>query len=265
VITLDDVSLQIGGDPLLEGASCALHEGWKIGVIGPNGCGKSSLFRLLRGELTPERGRVDLPGGMRIAHMEQETPGRSATAREHVVGGHAELIRLENELEKAETAGDGERLGQLHGQIDAEDGYTARTRAEQLLAGLGFSVEACGRPVAEFSGGWRMRIDLARTLMAPSDLLLLDEPTNHLDMDMRAWLEGYLVRYPRAALLVSHDRAFLDGACGRTAEIARGSCARTTAHPPSTAHTAPSSAPSKSEPARTRKRKPPASRPPRCR
>jgi len=216
VITLDDVSLQIGGDPLLESASCALHEGWKIGIIGPNGCGKSSLFRLLRGELTPERGRVDLPGGMRIAHMEQETPGRSATAREHVVGGHAELIRLENELEKAESAGDGERLGQLHGRIDAEDGYTARTRAEQLLAGLGFSAEACGRPVAEFSGGWRVRIDLARTLMAPSDLLLLDEPTNHLDLEAVMWLEQWLRRYSGTLMIVSHDRDFLDSVVDHT-------------------------------------------------
>jgi ATP-binding cassette subfamily F protein 3 len=216
VITLDDVSLQIGGDPLLEGASCALHEGWKIGIIGPNGCGKSSLFKLLRGQLSPERGRVDLPGGMRIAHMEQETPGRSATAREHVVGGHAELVRLENELEKAEAAGDGERLAQLHGSIDAEDGYTARTRAEQLLAGLGFSAEACGRPVAEFSGGWRMRIDLARTLMAPSDLLLLDEPTNHLDLEAVMWLEQWLKRYAGTLMIISHDRDFLDSVVDHT-------------------------------------------------
>jgi ATP-binding cassette subfamily F protein 3 len=216
VITLDDVSLQIGGDPLLEGASCALHEGWKIGIIGPNGCGKSSLFRLLRGELTPERGRIDLPGGMRIAHMEQETPGRSATAREHVVGGHAELVRLEQELEKAEAAGDGEKLGQLHARIDAEDGYTARTRADQLLAGLGFSAEACGRPVAEFSGGWRMRIDLARTLMAPSDLLLLDEPTNHLDLEAVMWLEQWLKRYSGTLMIISHDRDFLDSVVDHT-------------------------------------------------
>ncbi len=216
LITLDDLSLQIGGDPLLEQASAALHEGWKIGIIGPNGCGKSSLFRLLRGELSPERGRVALPGGMRIAYMEQETPGYRESAREHVVGGHAAVVRLEARIARAEADGDGERLARLHGDLDAEDGYTARTRAEQLLAGLGFSANACDRPVADFSGGWRMRIDLARTLMCPSDLLLLDEPTNHLDLEAVMWLEQWLKRYTGTLMIISHDRDFLDSVVDHT-------------------------------------------------
>jgi ATP-binding cassette subfamily F protein 3 len=210
MLTLADASLQIGGEPLLERASLALHEGWKIGVIGPNGCGKSSLFRLLRGEVTPDRGRVELPSGLRIAHMAQETPGSATPAREHVVAGHGELIRLERALAQAEADGDGERIGRLHAAYDAEDGYTARTRAEQLLAGLGFSSAACDRPVSAFSGGWRVRIDLARTLMCPSDLLLLDEPTNHLDLEAVVWLEQWLKRYPGTLMLISHDRDFID-------------------------------------------------------
>ena len=216
MITLDDVSLQIGGDPLLEHASATLHEGWKIGIIGPNGCGKSSLFRLLRGTLATESGRVDLPGGMRIAHMSQETPGYRESAREHVVGGHAAVVRLEQRIAQAEAEGDGERLAKLHGDLDAEDGYTARTRAEQLLAGLGFSASACDRPVSDFSGGWRMRIDLARTLMCPSDLLLLDEPTNHLDLEAVMWLEQWLKRYAGTLMIISHDRDFLDSVVDHT-------------------------------------------------
>jgi ATP-binding cassette subfamily F protein 3 len=214
VIELRNVSLQVGGDPLLEQASLRLHAGWHVGIIGANGCGKSSLFRLLLGQLSADAGEVSVPGDARIGHMAQENPGAATPAIEHVLGGHTELARVRSAMERAEHAGDDERLARLHGEMDALDGYTARSRAEQLLAGLGFSEATFDRPLAEFSGGWRIRLDLARTLMRPTDILLLDEPTNHLDLDAVLWLEQWLAQYPGTLLLISHDRDFLDAVVG---------------------------------------------------
>ncbi|MFP4137533.1 MAG: ATP-binding cassette domain-containing protein [Halomonas sp.] len=213
MIALRQVSLQRGTQALLEGADLTLHAGHKAGIVGPNGAGKSSLFRLLLGELVPDRGEVEMSGGQRIAHMAQEVETLDRSLLDHVLDGHAELRRAEAALAAAREAGDDHREAELHGVIEALDGYSAPARAAQLLVGLGFAQADLARPLSAFSGGWRMRVNLARTLFMPSDLLLLDEPTNHLDLDALLWLEQWLTRYPGTLLLISHDRDFLDAVC----------------------------------------------------
>ena len=213
MIALRQVSLQRGTQALLEGADLTLHAGHKAGIVGANGAGKSSLFKLLLGELTPDRGEVEMSGGQRIAHMAQEVEALSRSLLDHVLDGHTELRQAEAALAEAREAGDVHREAELHGVIEALDGYSAPARAAQLLVGLGFAQQDLERPLASFSGGWRMRVNLARTLFMPSDLLLLDEPTNHLDLDALLWLEQWLTRYPGTLLLISHDRDFLDAVC----------------------------------------------------
>src|SRR5229473_4153078 len=211
MIRLSRVTLRRGTKTLLEGADVALNPGDKIGLIGANGSGKSSLFALLRGELHADKGEVDYPARWRVAYVAQETPALERTALEYAIDGDTTLRRLERELVAAEAADDGHLLGELHAAMGDADAYTARSRAEQLLHGLGFSHQQMGEPVASFSGGWRMRLNLAQALMCPSDLLLLDEPTNHLDLDAIIWLEDWLKRYSGTLIVVSHDRDFLDG------------------------------------------------------
>jgi ATP-binding cassette subfamily F protein 3 len=215
MIRLSQVTLRRGAKTLLEGAEVALNPGDKIGLIGANGSGKSSLFALLRGELHADKGEVDYPARWRVAHVAQETPALERPALEYAIDGDTTLRRLEAELAAAEAAEDtelsGHRIGELHAAMGDADAYTVRSRAERLLHGLGFSHEQMGEPVASFSGGWRMRLNLAQALMCPSDLLLLDEPTNHLDLDAILWLEDWLKRYTGTLLIVSHDRDFLDG------------------------------------------------------
>lgn len=200
-----------GAKPLLQGVDLTIHAGERVGLIGANGSGKSSLFALLRGELHADAGDVGLPAAWRIAHVAQETPALDTPALEHVIDGDVELRRLECALAEAEAAHDGHRIGELHAALHDADAYTAPARAERLLVGLGFERGHLTRPVRGFSGGWRMRLNLARALMCPSDLLLLDEPTNHLDLDAILWLEDWLRRYAGTLLVVSHDRDFLDG------------------------------------------------------
>ncbi len=222
MLRLDRVTLRVGREALLEEATMQLYPGWRVGVIGRNGCGKSTLFRLLLGELAADSGQVVLPPGTRIAHMAQEAAGGQDSARDYVMAGDSELLALQHALAEAEAAGDGERLGRIHGELDAIDGYTAPARAEQLLAGLGFPADVIDQPVEHFSGGWRVRLDLARALMRRSDLLLLDEPTNHLDVDAVVWLEQWLQQYPGTLLLISHDRDFLDNVVGHILHFDRG-------------------------------------------
>ncbi len=211
MIRLSQVTLRRGAKTLLEGADVALNPGDKIGLIGANGSGKSSLFALLRGELHADKGEVDYPARWRVAYVAQETPALDRPALEYAIDGDTALRKLEARLAEAETANDGHLIGELHAAMGDADAYTVRSRAEQLLHGLGFTHEQMGEPVASFSGGWRMRLNLAQALMCPSDLLLLDEPTNHLDLDAILWVEEWLKRYAGTLLVVSHDRDFLDG------------------------------------------------------
>jgi ATP-binding cassette subfamily F protein 3 len=211
MIRLSQVTLRRGTKTLLEGADVALNPGDRIGLIGANGSGKSSLFALLRDELHADKGEVDFPRQWRVAHVAQETPALDRAALEYAIDGDTALRKLEAELAQAESANDGHRIGELHAQLGDAGAYTVRSRAEQLLHGLGFSRGQIEEPVASFSGGWRMRLNLAQALMCPSDLLLLDEPTNHLDLDAILWLEEWLSRYAGTLLVVSHDRDFLDG------------------------------------------------------
>src|SRR5258708_2821349 len=211
MIRLSQVTLRRGAKTLLEGADVALNPGDKIGLIGANGSGKSSLFALLRGELHADKGEVDYPARWRVAHVAQETPALERPALEYAIDGDTTLRGLERELADAEVTNDGHLIGELHAAMGDADAYTVRSRAEQLLHGLGFTHEQMGEPVASFSGGWRMRVNLAQALMCQSDLFLLDEPTNHLHLDAIIWLEDWLKRYAGTLLIVSHDRDFLDG------------------------------------------------------
>jgi ATP-binding cassette subfamily F protein 3 len=208
VLRLSDVTLRRGARVLLEGASMSVHPGQKVGLVGPNGSGKSSLLALVLGELHADTGDVSIPPRWIVAHVAQESEASDRAALDYVMDGDAELREVERGL--ADPHASGEALAHLHAKYDEIGGYAARARAQALLAGLGFGEEAQSRPVAEFSGGWRMRLNLAQALMCRSDLLLLDEPTNHLDLDAVLWLEDWLAAYPGALLLVTHDREFLD-------------------------------------------------------
>ncbi len=210
MIRLSGVSLRRGAKLLLEQTDLALNPGEHAGLIGANGSGKSSLFALLRDELHADKGEVDLPRHWRIAHVAQETPALERPAVEYVIDGDRQLRALEERLRQAEKANDGTLMGELHAALADADVYTARPRAEALLLGLGFAPENLDQAVSTFSGGWRMRLNLAQALMMPSELMLLDEPTNHLDLDAIIWLEEWLRRYPGTLIIISHDRDFLD-------------------------------------------------------
>jgi ATP-binding cassette subfamily F protein 3 len=209
-----NVSLMRGIKPLLENADLTLNPGDKIGLIGANGAGKSSLFAMLRNELHADQGEIDFPAKWRMAYVAQETPALDRPAIEYAIDGDVTLRRLQKELEELEAAphthDNGIEMGNVHGALMDADAYTVQSRAEQLLLGLGFTLDQMQQPVASFSGGWRMRLNLAQALMCPSDLLLLDEPTNHLDLDAIIWLEDWLKRYPGTLVIISHDRDFLD-------------------------------------------------------
>ncbi|WP_237885056.1 ATP-binding cassette domain-containing protein [Pseudomonas sp. PGPR40] len=219
MIRLQNLTLQRGPQRLLEDAELTLHAGHKAGLIGANGAGKSSLFALIRGELHPDSGDCFLPADWRIAHMRQEIETLERLAVDYVLDGDLRLREVQRDLAAAEAAHDGAAQARLHSELDSADGYTADARARKLLAGLGFTNEQMDRQVGDFSGGWRMRLNLAQALMCPSDLLLLDEPTNHLDLDAIIWLEEWLKSYPGTLLLISHDRDFLDAVVDHVAHV----------------------------------------------
>src|SRR5690554_6116139 len=210
MITLANARLMRAEHVLLEDANLTVNKSQKIGVIGRNGSGKSSLFACLTGLLPLDAGELHMPDGLRCAWMKQETAGSASSAIDHVIDGDSHYRAIEAQLAKAEAAQDGHAIARLHAELDKIDGYSIRVRAEQMLAGLGFAPDSFDNPVSSFSGGWRIRLNLAAALMAPSDLLLLDEPTNHLDLEATLWLEQWLGRYPGTLLLISHDRGFLD-------------------------------------------------------
>ncbi|NWN92797.1 ATP-binding cassette domain-containing protein [Marinobacter adhaerens] len=210
MLTITDLSLQRGGDWLLDAVNLTVQPGQRMAIVGANGAGKSSLFQLLLGQLSPEQGSVSLPGGCRIAHMAQEIKATEQSARDFVLDGDTDLRRLEQELAQAEARGDDNAIAHIHGELDVHEAWSAARRAESLLRGLGFQDGDADRPVSAFSGGWRIRLNLAQALMRPSDLLLLDEPTNHLDLDACLWLENWLRRYEGTLLFISHDRDFMD-------------------------------------------------------
>src|SRR6201991_2559145 len=222
MISFRRFALRRGSRLLLSDIDLALQSGWRLGVIGRNGCGKSSLFAALKGELEADAGELDMAGKARMASVAQETPALPDPAIEYVLGGDVEIAAALKAESDALDANDMDGVAAAHHRIEELNGYDARARAGRLLHGLGFPAETHERAVASFSGGWRVRLNLARALMAPSDLLLLDEPTNHLDLDAVLWLEEWLRRYQGTLLIISHDREFLDGVITHTMHLHDG-------------------------------------------
>jgi ATP-binding cassette subfamily F protein 3 len=220
MIQIRNLALRRGLKDLLKDVTVTLNPGYKAGLVGANGVGKSSFFALLRGELHADAGGADIPPTWTISHVAQETPALERSAIDYVLDGDRELRAIEVKLAQAEADGDGIAIGHLHDEMTRIDAYSATSRAARLLNGLGFDTAAHERPVASFSGGWRMRLNLAQALMCRSDLLLLDEPTNHLDLETVLWLEDWLRGYPGTLLVISHDRDFLDAICSHIVEMA---------------------------------------------
>ena len=222
MISLRNFALRRGERLLLSNVDLALHAGYRVGVVGRNGTGKSSLFAAIKGELEADKGDVDLPGRVRIASVAQETPSLPDPALEFVLGGDTVIAEVIREEADANAREDWEAVAEAHQKLAELNGYDAEARAGKLLHGLGFPADTHQRPVSSFSGGWRVRLNLARALMMPSDLLLLDEPTNHLDLDAVYWLEQWLLKYPGTLLLISHDREFLDNVATHTLHLHGG-------------------------------------------
>jgi len=216
MLNIQNLTFLQGGIPLFQQANLQAFANQRIGLVGKNGCGKSTLFRLIRGELRPDSGEVSLQSGKTLAYVEQEIVNSAQPALEFVLDGDARLRELEMILSQEQHDA---AWFEAQQQFEAIDGYGAKARAAQLLSGLGFASDSLERPVTSFSGGWRMRLNLARALMHRADLLLLDEPTNHLDLEAILWLEQYLSRYPGSILLVSHDREFLNATVNRIAHV----------------------------------------------
>ena len=210
MLTFANLALRRGTLLLFSDVSFTIHKGRKVGLIGANGAGKTSLFKLITGELEADTGALDFPQDMEISYLEQEVAATSELALDYVKSGDRHWARIDQAITKAEQDGEFEKLATLHEQMDSIDGYTANARAEQLMMGLGFQVDEFSEPLSSFSGGWRIRLNLARTLMSPADLLLLDEPTNHLDLDAIMWLSSWIKQYHGSMILISHDREFLD-------------------------------------------------------
>jgi ATP-binding cassette subfamily F protein 3 len=219
VIQLSNVTLRRGSKVLLDGVSVTMNPGEKVGLVGRNGAGKSSLFALLNGSLHEDGGDFSVPSHWQLAQVAQNMPETDEPATDFVLGGDTRLMALRAQLAAAEHSDDGMAIAHAHSDLADAGEHDAVPRAQSLILGLGFRSEELDRPVNSFSGGWRMRLQLARALMSPSDLLLLDEPTNHLDLDALVWLEGWLQRYGGTMVVISHDREFLDAVTGVTIHI----------------------------------------------
>ncbi len=222
MISFRNFALRRGERLLLSDVDMALHAGWRVGVVGRNGAGKSSLFAALMREIEPDKGDLDLPGKARIASVAQETPSLPDPALDFVLSGDVEVHAAVQAEANAFAAEDWEAVAEAHHRLEELNGYDAAARAGRLLHGLGFPAETHPKPVSDFSGGWRVRLNVARALMMPSDLLLLDEPTNHLDLDAVVWMEEWLRRYAGTLLVISHDREFLDNVTTHTLHLHEG-------------------------------------------
>ncbi|MFN3544143.1 MAG: ABC-F family ATP-binding cassette domain-containing protein [Thiobacillus sp.] len=219
MIVLKQLTLRRGAKVVLDDASAVINPGEKVGLVGRNGAGKSSLFALLAGSLHEDKGDFSIPPQWRLAQVAQDMPETDAPATDFVIAGDTRLVEAQAEVAAAEASGDGERMAHAYTALADAGAHDARSRAQALILGLGFQVRELDRPVNSFSGGWRMRLQLARALMCPSDLLLLDEPTNHLDLDALVWLEAWLKKYPGTLIVISHDREFLDAVTTVTLHI----------------------------------------------
>jgi len=222
MLNFKNIALRRGARVLFANSSFTIHKGQKVGFTGANGAGKSSFFALVKNELHLDEGEFTLPPNLAIAHVSQEMPATSRAAIDYIIDGDTELRRLQQQLLEAEQADDGLKQAELHAALDIIGGYTAQTRAARLMNGLGFNDNQQQNPVSSFSGGWRMRLNLAQALMCRSDVLLLDEPTNHLDLDAVIWLQDWLCKYEGTLLLVSHDRDFLDMITDHIVHIEQG-------------------------------------------
>ena len=221
MLSFTNLALRRGPNLLFEDASFVIHHDKKVGLIGANGAGKTSLFKMITGELDVEEGYLDYPQDLRISYLAQEVPSTDEVAVQYVLEGDKQLIEIQEKIKLAEANDQFEALGELHAIFNSMDGYAALSKAEQLMIGLGFTQEDLTKSVKDFSGGWRVRLNLARTLMQPSDLLLLDEPTNHLDLDAIVWLADWIKSFKGALILISHDREFLDECVNTIAHIHR--------------------------------------------
>ena len=226
MITLKNITLRRGARVLIDDASCTINPGERVGLVGRNGAGKSTLFALLNGTLHEDRGDFVIPPQWRMAQVAQDMPETDDSATRFVIEGDTRLVEAEAEVAAAEASGDGERMAYAYTHLNDVGAHDAQARAQALILGLGFRTDELDKPVNSFSGGWRMRLQLARALMCPSDLLLLDEPTNHLDLDALVWLEAWLKRYPGTLIVISHDREFLDAITNVTIHIDHGKLVR---------------------------------------
>ena len=219
MLSFNNLSLRRGSNLLFQSVSFTIHKRNKVGLVGANGTGKTSLFKMIQGEFESDSGDFNYPPDLRISCLDQEVPGSEEHALSYVLSGDHKLTNIQNAIKKAEKEEDYAALGDLHSQFEDHDGFSAKSRAEQLMVGLGFTDSDFSKALNDFSGGWRVRLNLAKTLMQPSDLLLLDEPTNHLDLDTIIWLGSWIKSFQGALLLISHDREFLDECVDHIAHI----------------------------------------------
>ena len=219
MLSFNNLELVLGGKTLFDDVSLTIHHHQKVGLVGANGTGKTSLFKIIKKEIEVDQSTVSFPSDLRISYLAQEVKGTDEIALDYVLSGDSNLIDIQKKIEKAETDENYEILGELYEVYSSLDGYSAKSKAEQLMVGLGFKSDDFDKPLKDFSGGWRVRLNLAKTLMQPSDLMLLDEPTNHLDLDAILWLSNWIKSFKGAMILISHDRDFLDDCVSYVAHL----------------------------------------------